>query len=192
MEYRKLFNGADASVIGLGAEHLDLKPYGQIKEVVDACLSHGMNVMDLFMPGTPVRENIGKALGNRRKNMIIQGHIGSVDLNQQFDKTRNLKISEKYFEELMRCLNTDYIDVGMLFFIDTDEEYDQVFNSEIYAYAQRLKREGKIRAIGASSHNCAIAKKMAENNLIEVLMFSINLAFDMTPASADAFVTLDR
>jgi len=192
MIYRRLGKtGIDVSVIGLGAEHLDLKPYERIDETVGACLEHEINIMDLFMPGREVRENIGKALGAKRKDMIIQGHIGSVDINQQFDKSRDIALCEKYFEDLMRYLKTDYIDVGMLFFIDTDEEYKQVFESEIFPYAQRLKREGKIRAIGAGSHKYEVAKRLVEKELIEVLMFSLNPAFDITPAGEDAFSTIE-
>jgi len=195
MIYRKIGNtGMEAGVIGLGGEHLDLKPYEDIKETVDACLYHGINMFDLFMPGTPVREHFGTALKGRRSDAVIQGHIGSVDLNQQYDKTRDLKITQKYFEDLMRCLHTDYIDIGMLFFVDSKEDYEGVFNSEIWPYAQRLKREGKIRAIGASSHSVGTSMKMVENGYIDVLMFSLNLAFDLTPTddTGDIFESFDH
>ena len=193
MIYRPLGKtGMEVSCVGFGAEHLDRKPYEQIKETVDACFDYGINIMDLFMPGREVRENIGRALGNKRKDMIIQGHIGSTDINQQFDKSRDIALCEKYFEDLMRFLKTDYIDIGMLFFIDTDEEYEVVFETEIIEYAKRLKREGKIRAIGASSHKHATARRMAENGLIDVIMFSLNPAFDMAPADSDAFQTIEN
>lgn len=42
-----------ASVIGLGTEHLDNAPYEQVKETIDAALSQGINIMDVFMPGMP-------------------------------------------------------------------------------------------------------------------------------------------
>jgi len=54
--------GMSASIIGLGTEHLDNRPYEQCEEVIDAALESGINIMDVFMPGTPVRDNISNAL----------------------------------------------------------------------------------------------------------------------------------
>ncbi|MDR1571994.1 MAG: aldo/keto reductase [Clostridiales Family XIII bacterium] len=187
MIYRELGNtGMKASVVGLGAEHLDGKPYRQVEEVVRTALERGFNIIDCFMPGEEIRRNIGKALGSERGNVLIQGHICSVDLSQQYDISRDLSVCEKYFEGLLACLGTDYIDLGMLFFVDTQEDFDAVFHGGISDYAKRLKRQGRIRAIGASSHNPEIAARMVRTGEIEALMFSVNPAFDMIRAGLNA------
>jgi predicted aldo/keto reductase-like oxidoreductase len=187
MQYRPIGKtGMSASVIGLGAEHLDNKPYETVETVINAAMEKGFNIMDVFMPGQAVRENIGKILKGRRDKMLIQGHIGSTDINEQYDHSRDLPTVKKYFENLFRFLNTDYIDFGMLFFIDTEKDFSDVFETEILRYAQDLKQQGRIRAIGASSHNPVIAKKMVETGIVDLLMFSINPAFDM--ASAGTYV----
>ena len=187
MQYRPIGKtGMSASVIGLGAEHLDNKPYETVETVINAALEQGFNIMDVFMPGQTVRENIGKALNGRRDKALIQGHICSTDINQQYDISRDLPTVKKYFENLLRCLKTDYIDFGMLFFIDSEKDFSSVFDTEILRYAQDLKQKGHIRAIGASSHNPVTAKKVVETGVIDLLMFSINPAFDM--ASAETYV----
>ena len=67
MRYREVGRtGKKASVIGLGCEHLDGKPYAQVKETIDAALAGGVNILDVFMPGREVRENIARALGERQ------------------------------------------------------------------------------------------------------------------------------
>jgi len=175
--------GMSAGIIGLGTEHLDNKPYEIVEEVIDAALEHGINVFDLFMPGTPVREYIGKALKGRRKQVVIQGHIGSVDLKQQYDITRDVPTCRRYFEALLRCLDTDYIDFGMMFFVDTERDFRDVFETPYIDYVRQLKQEGKIRAIGASSHSPEIAMRLVETGEVELLMFSVNLAYDMLPAN---------
>lgn len=186
MRYRKLGKTSmEASIIGLGAEHLDGKNYAVVKETIEAAMEYNMNMLDVFMPGRDIRQKIGKAIHGNRDKFIIQGHIGSTDINQQYDISRDLETCKKYFENLLMDLKTDYIDIGMLFFIDSEEHFDKVFNSEIIRYAEKLKQNGTIKAIGASSHNPVIAKKMIETGLVEVLMFSINPAFDMIPAEID-------
>ena len=192
MQYRAIGKtGMEASIIGFGGEHLDGKPYSQVEETVNAALEQGINMLDLFMPGDEVRSNFGKAMEGKRDKFLIQGHIGSTDINQQYDVSRDLATCQKYFEKLLKNLRTDYIDFGILFFIDSQEDFDKVFNSDIITYAERLKKQGTIRAIGASSHNPIIAKKMAETGLVELIMFSINPAFDMIPAETSVFEALE-
>lgn len=186
MEYRQIGRtGLQAGVVGLGCEHLDGKPYAVVEETIHAALDNGINLMDLFMPGEEVRSNIGRALAGRRDRMMIQGHICSVDLNQQYDISRDPVVCRRYFETLLRCLRTDYIDFGMLFFVDSAADYSAAFESDILEYAQDLKRRGVIRAIGASSHNPVTARRIVESGVVDLLMFSINPPFDMMPPDSE-------
>ncbi len=191
MEYREIGKtGLKASVVGLGAEHLDHKPYETVQPVIDAALEGGVNIIDVFMPGDEVRAFIGKALAGRRKQVMLQGHIGSVDTKGQYDISRDMATCQKGFEGYLRELSTDYIDFGMLFFIDTEEHYNQVMNGPIIEYAQKLKQAGTIRHIGFSSHHPGIASKVVETGLVDIMLFSINPAFDMTPADTHVLETL--
>ena len=193
MIYRPIGNtGMSASIIGLGAEHLDNKPYKTVEPVIHAALEQGINIIDVFMPGEPVRQNIGKALAGRRDKVLIQGHICATDINEQYDISRDRKTIEKYFENLLRCLNTDYIDFGMLFFIDSEKNFADVFNGDALPYALELKKKGHIRALGASSHNPVIARKIVETGLIDLLMFSINPAFDMAGENTYVIDYMDK
>ncbi len=184
--------GMKASIIGLGTEYLDHRPYEVSEEVIDAALESDINIFDLFMPGTPVRENISKALKGRRDKVLLQGHIGSIETNGQYDRTREVSTCRRYFDDLLRILKTDYIDLGMMFFIDTEEDFKGVFETEYISYVQQLKQEGKIRAIGASSHDPEIAARVVETGVVELLMFSTNLAFDMLPQNSYALTYLEK
>jgi len=191
MEYRELGKtGKRVGVVGLGCEHLDGKPYEQVKEVIDAALAAGVNILDVFMPGEEVRGNIAKALGSRREDVMIQGHIGATDVNQQYDISRDIPAVQKYFEMMLRIFG--YVDFGMLFFIDTEEDYKNVFETEFASYAMRLKKQGDVRHIGFSSHNPVIALKAIETGLPEMMMFSVNPAFDMLPSDQYVFDHVDN
>ena len=187
MEYRQLGNtGKKVSAIGLGLEYVDFKPYEQVKETIDAALHAGVNIMDVFMPGLEVRENIAKALGKNRDKVMIQGHIGSTNINQQYDISRDMPIVKEYFETLLRLFG-GYIDIGMLFFIDSEDDYKNVFETEFIEYAVHLKKQGDIGHIGFSSHSPERAIKAINTGIPEMMMFSVNPAFDMLPASEYVF-----
>ena len=192
MEYRMLGNtGKKVSVIGLGCEHIDKTPYEQVKETIDAALEHGVNIMDVFMPGKEIRENIAKALGDRRGQVMLQGHLGSSDINQQYDISRDLPTVKKYFEDLLRIFG-GYIDFGMMFFIDTEENYRDVFETGFAEYAEHLKKQGDIGHIGFSSHNPETAIRAINTGLPEMLMFSVNPAFDMLPSEEYVFNHIEK
>lgn len=189
MEYREIGKtGKMASAIGLGCENLDGKPYDQVKDTIDAALENGINHFDVFMPGNEVRENIRKALGNRRDQVTIQGHIGSTDVNQQYDICRDLPVVRQYFENLLRIFG--YIDFGMMFFIDSEEDYQKVFETGFVDYVVKLKEQGDIRHIGFSSHNPKTAERVIKTGVPEMMLFSINPAFDLYPAETNALNAL--
>ena len=181
MEYREIGKtGCRAGIIGLGCEHLDGAPYKQVEETISAALDSGINLLDVFMPGREVRENIAKALGSRRDQVMIQGHIGSTNVNQQYDISRDLPTVKKYFEELLGIFG--YIDFGMMFFIDSEDDYKGVFETGFADYVLKLKENGDIRHIGFSSHDPKMAMRAIETGLPEMMLFSINPAFDLYPA----------
>jgi len=183
--------GKKASIIGHGCEHLDRKPYEQVKSTIDAALDHGINIFDMFMPGQEVREFLAKALGSRRKDIMIQGHICSVDIKQQYDISRDMPTVMRFFEEHLRLCG-GYIDFGMLFFIDSEDDYKNVFETGIADYALKLKEKGDIGHIGFSSHNPVTAIKAVNTGLPEIMMFSINPAFDIIPSGDSIFTHLEN
>jgi predicted aldo/keto reductase-like oxidoreductase len=86
---------------------------------------------------------------------------------------------------MLKRLRTDYIDIGMIHYVDSMKAWDEVENGGVMEYAEELKREGKIKHIGMSSHNPLVAMKAVKSGRIEVLMFSINPCYDLQPADED-------
>lgn len=192
MKYRPLGKtGMLVSEIGLGCEHLQDKLKKQVYSVLDAAIDGGVNCIDVFMSEPEVRENIGAALQNRRQQVIVQGHIGTLWRNGQYERSRDPKLFIPAFEDLLRRMRTDYIDIGMLHYIDTEDQLTLALEGGQLEYAQRLKEQGVIRAIGMSSHSPQISQKVVEMGLIDVLMLSANLAFDMIPNELSTGFTYD-
>ncbi len=190
MHYRDLGKtGLKVSEIGLGAEWLERHTTEEVQAVVSCCEEQGINILDCWMPEPNVRSNLGKAIAGRRDRWIIQGHFGSTWQKGQYVRTRAMDKVKPAFEDLLTRLGTDYIDLGMMHYVDSVEDYEAVMNGPFLAYVQEQKNKGVIRHIGMSTHNAAIAKRAALSGVVEMLLFSINPAFDLLPPSEDI---LDR
>lgn len=187
MTYRDLGStGLSVSEISVGCGAFKAFDTAQSRAFMDIVLDSGMNYIDLYDANPTVRQNIGYALQGRRDKMIIQGHIGSYwdDATGQYERTRDVAKTQKGFETMLQLLATDHIEVGMVHIIDDMADWDTLPNSAFMAYVQQLKAEGKIQHIGFSSHNANVALAAAKSGLFEVLMFSLNPAFDRITSDA--------
>ncbi len=186
MQYRELGKtGLKVSEIGLGAEWLERHNAEEVKKVIDCCENFGINILDCWMSEPNVRTNIGKALEGKRDRWIIQGHFGSTWQGGQYVRTREMGKVKEAFEDLMIRLRTDYIDLGMIHFVDEEAEFHRIMEGEFLDYVKEQKEKGVIRHIGMSTHNPRVAKLAALSGEIEMILFSINPAFDLLPASED-------
>lgn len=184
MNYRTLGRtGLSVSVIGLGCEGFIGKTEEQVRVQMDFAISRGINFIDMYSSNPELRDNIGKALAGRREQFIIQGHLCAAWENGQYLRTRDLDKTIIAFEDQLRRLQTDYLDIGMIHYIDDEKDFHRVFDGPIMQQALQWKREGKIRHIGMSSHNPRVALLAVESGLVDVLMFSINPCYDLQPSS---------
>ncbi len=73
----------------------------------------------------------------------------------------------------------------MIHYIDSLKDWDTAMNGEFIEYVHELHENGTIKHIGLSTHNPVIGKLAVETGFIEMILFSINPAFDMRPATDD-------
>jgi len=180
MNYRPLGKtNISVSEIGMGGEVFDGKDLDFTKAMFDEAFKQGINFFDLLMSEPGAQATQGKALLGRRKKAIIQGHICSTRKDGQYFMTRDISEIKDGFEGYMERMQTNYIDIGMLHFVDSDEDFDLIFGGEIIEYAKELKRKGIIRAIGFNTHMPHIAKRAVLSEIVDVIMFSLNPAFDL-------------
>ena len=186
MNYRTLGNtGLMVSEIGMGCEGFSENGFGMAKSLFDLAEKHGVNYFDLYASDPELRAAVGSALQGRREKFIVQSHICSVWKNDQYCRTRDLQETKAGFEEMLSLLKTDYIDVGMIHYCDALSDWQEILDNGILEYARELKKAGRIRHIGLSSHNPQVALKAVESDAIEVLMFSVNPCYDLQPANED-------
>ncbi len=183
MEYRRLGKtGLMVSEIGMGCEGFAENDGKNTKALLNAAREEGINYIDLYTSNPVVRTSVGAELQGRREEFILQAHLCSVWKNGQYTRTRKISEVKAGFEEMLKQLQTDYVEVGMIHYVDSLEDWKNVLEGPVLAYALELKKAGRIRHIGLSSHNPQAALAAVESGYIEVLMFSVNPCYDLQPA----------
>lgn len=184
MRYRRLGKtGLQVSEIGFGGEWLERHPEAESVALVRYAHEKGVNIIDCWMPDPKSRDIIGKAIADCRGEWFVQGHIGSTWQNGQYVRTRDMAFVVPAFEDLLSRIGGGYIDLGMIHYVDSVEEWNACMEGPFIEYVRALREQGVIRHIGLSTHNPRIAKLAAESGFIEMILFSVNPAFDMHPAT---------
>ena len=124
------------------------------------------------------RESIRSMIA-RGQNLCTRWH------KEQYEATRDLDQVKAAFDIQLRNLGTDYLDIGMLHYVDSSATWRQVVENGILDYAIEEKAKGRIRHIGLSSHNPIVALEAIQTGKIEVLMFSVNPCYDLLPGTED-------
>jgi hypothetical protein len=188
MQYRKLGRtGIDVSAISLGTEYLINLPREHVVSVIHEALAQGINYFDLFFAQPEFRDNMCAAFKGHRDKALLAAHLGSTDQNGQYERTRNLKLSEEFFNDFLVRYNTDYVDFVYLHNSDGQEDYDLVMNDGLLDMAKRFVKEGKARFIAFSGHTVSTAQQAVESGQVDVLMFPINLAGNAIPGRKELF-----
>lgn len=118
-------------------------------------------------------EVLGRALRGRRHEVTLTSKFWA---NPDHTATHQMKI----LETSLRRLGTDYIDLYLNHAVNEIERLD---SPEWQAFAERAKREGKIRAIGMSGHSGRLVECLAhaiDRKLVDVILVAYN--FSQTPS----------
>jgi len=157
------------SRIGIGTAHLNRSSEKRVTEVVSYAVDRGYNYLDILTDKEDTRKKYGRALAGKRENLVIAGHLVRSE--------RNSSNALNAFNNLLRCLGTDHVDVLFIQWIDKQSEYDEMMRPEgLYSLACKLKQDGKTRAIGMSCHRPNTALLAARSGDFDVLMHPVNLA----------------
>ncbi len=179
--YRNLPHGSERiSTLGLGMGGIQSAPPAEIEAVVREAIRHGINFFDLCAGGAAVYEPFGKAIAQAREQVYFQLHFGAVyGKDGAYGWSRNLKRIKETFLWELGMLGTDYADFGFLHCVDTEDDLAEIRKNGILDYVRELKAQGVVRHLGFSSHTPAVAAQLLDTHEMDMMMFSLNLAYDL-------------
>jgi len=181
MEYRQLPHGTKQekfSVLGLGLGGIGKTPADEIEAIIRKAIDNGINFFDMCTAGATYAP-FGRAIAGRREQVFLQVHFGAVyDADGEYGWCRDFDTIKKTFLWELETLGTDYVDFGFLHCVDTDEDFDKLVEIGVLDYLMELKAQGTVRHLGFSSHTPAVAARILDTGLMDMMLFSINPAYD--------------
>ena len=119
-----------------------------------------------------------RAFAGHRQAVYLQMHFGAVYHGGRYGWTRDLSEIRHTFQQQLQLLHTDYTDMGFVHCIDEEDDFHSIMKDGLWDYMKGLKQDGVIRHLGLSSHDPAIIRRFLDTGLIDMVMFSINPAYD--------------
>src|SRR5947207_9131652 len=106
-------------------------------------------------------------LGPRRREVFVC---------VQFE-ARTAGEAEMELRNLLRELNTDYLDALTFYYVEEPAEWQQIIGpGGALEYCRRAKEEGRVRLLGLTSHQRPLAADAAKSGLLDLLMIRYNAA----------------
>ena len=193
MQYRELPHGGEKiSVIGLGMGSIHEGSEAEIEKTLKLALESGVNYFDMAASEAKPYPCYARAFERKREQVYLQMHFGAVYDSGKYGWTRDLKKIRKTFESQLSMLHTDYTDMGFVHCIDEMSDYEKIMTGGIWDYMKSLKESGVIRHLGLSSHDPEIIRRFLDTGLIDMVMFSINPAYDYSTGDYGIGTASDR
>lgn len=184
MNYRRLGKtDLMVSEVGFGGEWLGRVSATEAHDITARAAELGVNIVDCWMSDPEIRTRLGNAVAERPDHWIVQGHIGSTWQNGQYVRTRDVEKCKVAFDDLLTRFHTDHVELGMIHYIDDLEELKRCLDGPYRDYVESLHSQGVIRHVGLSTHTAVCGLHAVESGAVEMMLFSINPAYDMQPGS---------
>jgi aryl-alcohol dehydrogenase-like predicted oxidoreductase len=164
-------NGKSASVLGLAA-HAEPSP-GCVERALDA----GVNYFFFYGPGhKEFISELKRLAQSRRDDTILASGSGA-------RTTSGLKTARR---KILGGIGSDALDIFFAEYINPDDDVDSIFgDGGVLDQLQQWKTDGVIRYAGATAHDRRLARRLAEDSRVDVLMHRFNMAH--RKAAAEVF-----
>ena len=179
MEYRTLPHGGEKiSILGLGTSSIQASDESEIEETLRLAVENGINYFDMASSEAKPFPAYGRALAKCRDKVYFQIHFGANYETGTYGWTTNIDTIKRSIDWQLKALKTDYIDFGFIHCIDGAADLKKVQKSGVIDHILHLKEQGVVRHIGLSSHTPEVVNQVLDLGILDMLMFSVNPAYD--------------
>ena len=148
LKYRKI-GSLTVSEIGLGCNNFGMRlDAAETAVVVHKALDVGITLFDTAESYGPSEEYLGKALGKRRRDVIIATKFGNRGTGAG---AANI---QRAVEDSLRRLKTDYIDLYQQHRPDPSTPVEQTLEA-----LETLRQQGKVREVGCSNFDVGLLEQ---------------------------------
>ena len=148
LKYRKI-GSLTVSEIGLGCNNFGMRlDAAETAVVVHKALDVGITLFDTAESYGPSEEYLGKALGKRRKDVVIATKFGNRGTGAG---AANI---QRAVEDSLRRLKTDYIDLYQQHRPDPSTPVEQTLEA-----LETLRQQGKVREVGCSNFDVGLLEQ---------------------------------
>ena len=134
------------------------------KKAIYRALDEGVNVFFFYGFDTQMTSVLRDVLkGRREKYFVVTGAYNYIWWHQNFRLA---------LEKRLRQLQTDYLDAFLLLGVMKKKQFSADVRNEL----ARLREEGRVRAIGISTHDRKFAGELAAEGALDLLMIRYNAA----------------
>ena len=179
MKYRTNRRTGDRiSEIGLGSAYMCDASMDEAVRALRAAYEGGVNYYDLGAGNGKAFGMWREAFVDVRKNVFYQVHFGADYSKGAYGWSLDLETVKRSVDWMMRELDTDTIDYGMIHCQDEDSDWETYRKNGVYDYLREMQECGAVRHIGLSSHTPSVVRRILDEAPVDMLLFSVNPAYD--------------
>ena len=179
MEYRINRRTNDRiSALGFGTSYIAQSPEEEAVKTIRRAYDGGINYYDLATAEARTFSYFGKALSDVRQNVLYQIHFGANYLTGTYGWTTDVETIKRSIEWQLKTLHTDYIDYGFIHCLDELDDWQEYQKNGAFDFLMQLKDQGIVHHLGLSSHTPATIQRVLDDAPVDMLMFSVNPAYD--------------
>ncbi len=179
MRYRVCQKTGDRiSEIGIGSSYMYEAGMEEAVRALHRAYEGGVNFFDLAAGDGSSFPIYGEAFRDIRKDVFFQIHFGADYTKRTYGWTLDLETVKRSIAWQLERLHTDYIDYGFIHCQDELNDWETYKKNGIWQYLCSLKKSGVVRHIGLSSHTPSVIHRILDEADIDMLMFSVNPAYD--------------